>query len=103
RVRVVGSVADHTAVGAEVVALGVGISEARQAVAGRIRLPVVTLVHPAAVLDAAVAEGAGEGLVVAAGASVAAGVRLGRHVHLNVNATVAGGAQLDDFVTLGPG
>jgi sugar O-acyltransferase (sialic acid O-acetyltransferase NeuD family) len=64
-----------------------------------------TLVHPAAVVDSAVlsADGLGGGSMVPAGALVEPGGRLGRHVHLNVNAVVGEGAILGDFATLSPG
>ncbi len=61
----------------------------------------VTLVHPAGTV--APSADPGEGLVVAAGASVGADARLGRHVHLNANATVAAGAEVGDYVTVSPG
>lgn len=85
------------------VVIGIGDPRVRRAVARRIeayQLPAATLVHPAATVGADLA--AAEGLVVFAGARVTTNVRLGRHVHLNQNSTVAHDCVLGDFVSLNP-
>jgi acetyltransferase-like isoleucine patch superfamily enzyme len=43
------------------------------------------------------------GAVLAAGSRITTNVRAGRHVHLNVAATVAHDCRLDDYVSLSPG
>jgi sugar O-acyltransferase (sialic acid O-acetyltransferase NeuD family) len=45
----------------------------------------------------------GEGCVVTAGAVLTSQIRLGRHVHVNVNSTVSHDCVLGDFATLAPG
>ncbi|WP_239308374.1 acetyltransferase [Frankia sp. Cj3] len=60
-----------------------------------------TLVHPRAVIGRDVLLGSGN--VVCALASITTNVRTGRHVHLNIAATVAHDCRLGDYVTLSPG
>ncbi len=62
--------------------------------------PSVTLVHP----DATVTRLAelGPGTVVCAGARITNHVTLGRHVHVNLNATIGHDARVSDYVTLSP-
>lgn len=58
------------------------------------------LIHP----DASVGEDVkfGPGTVVCAGVRVTTNVRVGEHVHLNLNATVGHDSVLEDFVTVNP-
>jgi acetyltransferase-like isoleucine patch superfamily enzyme len=44
-----------------------------------------------------------EGVVVAAGARLTTGTRLGPHTHVNLNATVSRGCDIGGFVTICPG
>jgi sugar O-acyltransferase (sialic acid O-acetyltransferase NeuD family) len=64
-------------------------------------VPFATLVHPNVERGGRVA--IGEGSVVCAGTILTVDVRIGRHVHLNLDCTVGHDAVLDDFVTLAPG
>lgn len=57
-------------------------------------------IHPRAVVGRGSSHG--EGVVVCAGAVVSTNVRLGRHVHLNPNATIGHDAILEDFVSINP-
>lgn len=59
-----------------------------------------TLVHPAASVggDTSLAGG----VVLTAGSRVASNVWLGRHVHVNLNATIGHDARLGDYVTVFP-
>ncbi|SCF29582.1 acetyltransferase [Micromonospora mirobrigensis] len=85
------------------VVLGIGAPAVRREIDGRIRgygLPAASLVHPCA--DVGRDCEFHEGLVVAAGARVTTNVRLGRHVHVNMNATVAHDCVLGDFVSVNP-
>jgi sugar O-acyltransferase (sialic acid O-acetyltransferase NeuD family) len=59
-----------------------------------------TLVHPAATLGYDVHIGPGS--VICAGARVTNNIRLGRHVHLNLNTTVGHDSKLEDYVTVNP-
>lgn len=59
-----------------------------------------TAVHPNAALGARTEVGGGS--VICAGVTVSTNVRLGRHVHLNPNATVGHDAVLADFVSVNP-
>lgn len=60
-----------------------------------------TLIHPAATLGRPVEVGCGT--VICAGARVTTNVTLGRHVHINPNATVGHDSVIEDFVSLNPG
>lgn len=59
-----------------------------------------TAVHPNATLGtkSTLAEGA----IVCAGAVISTNVRIGRHVHINPNATIGHDALLHDFVSINP-
>lgn len=59
-----------------------------------------TLCHPSATIGAYVELGAGT--VLCAGARVTTNVRTGRHVHINLNSTVAHDCRLADYVTINP-
>lgn len=57
-------------------------------------------IHPAATIGSV--SGIGLGSVVCGGVQVSTGVMLGKHVHLNPNATVGHDALLEDFVSINP-
>lgn len=83
--------------------LGVGSPAARTAI--DVRLTVagwhpVTIIHPAAVLGSMTQ--IGEGAIICAGVNVSTNVTLGRHVHLNPNATLGHDAALGDHVSVNP-
>ncbi|WP_433796914.1 NeuD/PglB/VioB family sugar acetyltransferase [Actinoplanes sp. CA-252034] len=83
--------------------IGIGDPRVRAAVATRLApfgRRAATLVHPAATVgpDNHLAEG----VVMFAGARITTNVTLGRHVHLNQNATVGHDAVLADFVQVNP-
>lgn len=59
-----------------------------------------TAIHPSATFGASTT--LAEGVVVCAGACVSNNVRLGRHVHVNPNATIGHDADLRDFVSINP-
>ncbi len=83
--------------------LGVGSPQVRRGLVARLeaagRRP-FTAVHPSATFGAATT--LAEGVVVCAGAAVSNNVRLGRHVHVNPNATIGHDADLRDFVSVNP-
>ncbi len=83
--------------------LGVGSPQVRRALVARLDAAgrrAFTAVHPSATFG--VATTLAEGVVVCAGAAVSNNVRLGRHVHVNPNATIGHDADLHDFVSVNP-
>lgn len=85
------------------VVLGVGDPLVRLSLARRIAvhgLAAGSLIHPTATLAPDLV--AGEGLLVFAGVRVTTNVVLGRHVHLNQNATVGHDCTLGDYVSVNP-
>lgn len=63
-------------------------------------LTAFTALHPSATFGACTTlEG---GVVVCAGAAISNNVRLGRHVHVNPNATIGHDADLREFVSINP-
>ncbi|MEW2384573.1 NeuD/PglB/VioB family sugar acetyltransferase [Micromonospora sp. NPDC047707] len=83
--------------------IGIGDPRVRRAVAARVdayATPAASLVHP----DATVGPDTryGPGFVAFPGARVTTNVALGRHVHLNQNATVGHDSVLADFVSVNP-
>ncbi|MFI7432037.1 NeuD/PglB/VioB family sugar acetyltransferase [Micromonospora haikouensis] len=85
------------------VTVGIGAPAVRHAVVARLdryELPAAVLVHPAATIGADTHYG--EGLVVFAGARITTNVTMGRHVHINQNATVGHDCVLGDVVSLNP-
>jgi sugar O-acyltransferase (sialic acid O-acetyltransferase NeuD family) len=60
-----------------------------------------TLIHPRAWLGDNVEVGAGS--VLCAGCLVTTDIRIGKHVHVNIGATIGHDASLGDYVTLNPG
>lgn len=84
--------------------IGLGDPEARRQVdeqATAAGLVPATLVHPTAVLGSDLR--LGPGFVAAAHAQVTTNVVTGRHVQLNVGATLSHDCMLGDYVTLSPG
>lgn len=84
--------------------IGVGSPEGRRkvdALATAAGLEPATLIHPTAVLGSDLR--IGPGFVAAAHAQVTTNVTTGRHVHLNIGATVSHDCILGDYVTLSPG
>jgi sugar O-acyltransferase (sialic acid O-acetyltransferase NeuD family) len=102
-VRVIGTLDDLMTREAHY-AIGIGSPGARRridelsAVAGR---RAASLVHPLASCGSDLR--LGDGLFLAAGARVTTNVVTGRHVHLNVNATLSHDCRVGDYVTLNPG
>lgn len=84
-------------------AVGIGAPRVRRRVAevfdGAGHSP-ATLVHPTATLGSKVVIGAGS--VLCAGVRVTTNVVLGRHVHVNLNATIGHDTSIGDFVSLNP-
>lgn len=85
-------------------AIGIGLPAARRRIdraATTWGRKAATLVHPQATRG--FPRSLGPGLVLAAGARVTTNVTTGRHVHLNVNATVSHDCVVGDYTTIAPG
>jgi len=59
------------------------------------------VIHPSAVLTPFVE--LGEGTVICAGATLTNQIRLGSHVHVNLQCTIGHDCKIDDYCTLAPG
>lgn len=84
--------------------LGIGQPDVRRRLVVRLddaERKAFTAIHPAATFGSACT--LLDGAVVCAGAVVSTNVHLGRHVHLNANATIGHDAVLEDFVSINPG
>lgn len=83
--------------------IGIGSPRTRRMLADRFALAgmrPVTLIHPSATLGADVEIGAGT--VVCSHVSVTTNVRIGSHVHLNLNSTVGHDTRIGNCVTINP-
>lgn len=86
-----------------VIAIGSGkIRRALDEKATALGLKAATLVHPAATIGKHLVE-LGPGAIICSHVSITTNIRLGRHVHLNLNVTVGHEAVLGDYVTVNPG
>lgn len=99
--RVVGPISSLSAGDVRPGLLAIGDCATRKAIAGRLGLSWVTLVHPRAYLDPDARAGAGA--VVCAGAVVQPGAGLGAHVIVNTGATVDHDCAVGDFAHIAPG
>lgn len=84
-------------------AVGIGAPTARRRIAERCDeagLVAATLVHPSVTTGARVRLGAGS--VLCAGVRITTNIELGRHVHVNLNATIGHDTVVGDFVSLNP-
>lgn len=83
--------------------IGVGAPGTRRRIAERFDAAgwsAASVVHPAATIGSQVS--IGPGAVICAGARLTTNIRLGRHVHVNLNATIGHDAVLGDFVSMNP-
>ncbi|WP_238439439.1 NeuD/PglB/VioB family sugar acetyltransferase [Microbacterium sp. JZ31] len=84
--------------------LGVGNPAVRRALAGRFDgagWRALTVIHPAAVVSDTSTIGGGS--IVCGGVQLSTNTMLGRHVHLNPNATIGHDSVLGDYVSVNPG
>lgn len=84
--------------------LGIGSPEVRSRVAARFDEAgwrARTVIHPAATVGSSAR--IADGVVICAGVQVSTNVTIGRHVHLNPNATVGHDTELGEFVSVNPG
>lgn len=86
------------------VVIGVGSPAAKREITQRIRShygnPFATLIHPRAWVGGQVS--VGEGSILCAGSLITTDIGIGKHVHVNIGATIGHDAVLDDYVTLNP-
>jgi len=83
--------------------IGVGNPAARRSVAMQLDTAGLTpalLIHPSATIGADVELGAGS--VICSNVSLTTNIRLGRHVHVNLNSTIGHDSRIADFVTINP-
>ena len=83
--------------------IGIGRGPARREISqaiGESRTP-ATIIHPSSKPGADTQVGPGS--VITRGAHITTNVRLGNHVHINLNATVGHDSQIFDFVQINPG
>ena len=83
--------------------VGVGDPQTRRMLTQRLvaaGLHPATLIHPSATIGADVE--IGEGSVICSHVSITTNVRLGAHVHLNLNSTVGHDTRIGDYVTINP-
>jgi sugar O-acyltransferase (sialic acid O-acetyltransferase NeuD family) len=102
-VRLLGPVSALRSIGAAYV-IGIGSPDSRRSIdqsgqSAGLASPV--LIHPSATCGADV--GLGPGTVVTAGVRLTTNIRVGRHVHFNLNATVGHDCRIGDYVTVNPG
>lgn len=83
--------------------VGIGSPAVRRRIAERCDgqgLEAATLAHPSVTMGAEVTVGAGS--VLCAGARITTNIVLGRHVHVNLNATIGHDTVVGDYVSLNP-
>lgn len=84
--------------------IGIGDTSSRRSIDERLSnagLEPVTLIHPTASCGFDVDIGSGS--VLTAGVRMTTNIRIGRHVHLNLNCTVGHDSVINDFVSVFPG
>ena len=85
------------------VCIGIGSGKIRHRIDQRLHAAHVDspiLVHPSSTLGSRVV--LGNGSVIWAGARLTTNIRMGRHVHINQNATIGHDCSLSDYVTVNP-
>jgi sugar O-acyltransferase (sialic acid O-acetyltransferase NeuD family) len=84
--------------------IGVGAPEVKAALDARLSeagWAAHTVIHPGATLGSV--QSIGEGSVICGGVQLSTNAMLGRHVHVNPNATIGHDAELGDYVSVNPG
>ena len=101
--RVLGPLAQLHAMEPGHAVIGIGAGAVRRTIDGKLEdwgWRSATLIHPDATLGAQVH--VGDGAVVCAGSRLTNNIRIGRHVHINLNTTVGHDCTLHDYVTVNP-
>lgn len=103
-VRYLGTIASWLATGPSAdYLIGIGAPAARRRIDRDLSAAGLTpaiAIHPSAVLGSVGTVGVGT--VVCAGVQISTNVRLGRHAHVNPNATIGHDCVLEDFVSINP-
>lgn len=103
-VQVLGGIAEAAAVAEPAsYVVGIGSPAVRRRIAATLDAAgfrAATLVHPTVTMGFGVR--VGQGSVICAGVRLTTNITLGRHVHLNLNATVGHDTTLGDFVSVNP-
>jgi sugar O-acyltransferase (sialic acid O-acetyltransferase NeuD family) len=84
--------------------IGIGATTVRAEIAGLLEGlggQALTLIHPTSTMGGDTEVGAGS--VIAAGARLTTNIRLGQHVHVNLNATIGHDTIVGDHVSIFPG
>lgn len=84
--------------------LGIGNPAVRRRLTKRLEglgIQPLTIIHPTAIVGSRFT--IGSGAIICAGAVISTNVRLGKHVHINPNATIGHDSELKDFVSVNPG
>jgi sugar O-acyltransferase (sialic acid O-acetyltransferase NeuD family) len=100
-IRVEGPIDDVRAFPRRPTVIAVGNNRTRAAIADRLDLDWLTVVHPKAHVDPTATLGAGT--MVFAGAVVQADTYIGSHVIINTSASIDHDCHIDDFVHIAPG
>lgn len=98
-----GGFADAIALSGVSICLGIGNGEVRAKLDSVLMgegVPSPVLVHPDASVGSLV--DLSPGVVIFAGARLTTNIRVGRHVHINQNATIGHDSVLEDYVTVNP-
>lgn len=103
-VGILGDIASLPSLGPEVhYVIGIGAGAARRAIHERLQqsgCSPATVVHPSATIgrDCAL----GPGTILCAGVRLTTNIRIGAHVHVNLNSTIGHDCVIGDFVTINP-
>lgn len=84
-------------------AIGIGSGDVRQSISKKtdeLGLTAATLIHPSATIGANVE--LLPGAILCAGVRVTTNIKIGRHVHINLNSTVGHDSTIGDFATINP-
>lgn len=100
-VRVRGALEEARDAGVGSAVLGIGDNRDRRRIAGRLDLPWISVVHPAAVVHPSAR--LGPGTVVFAGAVIQPDTEIGRHAVVNTGASIDHDCRIGDFVHVAPG
>lgn len=105
KMPVLGKVEDITASDNVYVVMAVGTPVHKEAISKRINPSArfATLIHPTAVVADPEYVSIGEGCILTAGSRITTNIILGKHVLLNLNATVGHDSKIGDFCSVMPG
>ncbi len=100
-IRITGPIASADGAPCRAAVIAIGDNSLRRRIAGGIRLPWISVVHPAATVHPSVR--IGPGTVVCAGAVIQPDTVIGEHVIVNTSAAVDHDCRIGDFTHVAPG